>query len=72
MLEEINIRNNTFRKLKGLNSGGGIYMFHTKKYYEFEFPAIDISENVFLYNEAIHYGGGINLESLLEMDQSLV
>ena len=70
MVEEIYIRNNTFRQLKGMNSGGGIYMFHTKQY--FQFPVIDISENVFLYNEAIHYGGGIALESLAYIDQSLV
>jgi len=62
MVEEIYIRNNTFRQLKGMNSGGGIYMFHTKQY--FQFPVIDISENVFLYNEASRCGGGIALESL--------
>jgi len=37
-------------------------MFHTKQY--FQFPVIDISENVFLYNEASRCGGGIALESL--------
>jgi len=70
MMEEIKIKNNTFRQLKGLNSGGGIYMFHTKKGYEF--PVIDISDNDFLYNVASSYGGGIALESLVTMDQSIV
>ena len=62
MMDKIYIRNNTFRQLKGLNSGGGIYMFQTNKHAKY--PVIDISKNVFLFNDAIHYGGGIALESL--------